>query len=294
MPKPESAAELDGSRRVPKPEWLKVRIASGAEFNQIRNTLRSSGLHTVCEEAKCPNIAECWKSKTATFLILGSTCTRHCAFCAVQSAKKGQALDAKEPQKIAGAIKKFGLRYAVLTSVDRDDLPDFGAAHFAECIKAAKAAGAKVEALIPDFQGNLDCLQKIVNAKPAVIGHNIEVVERLQHTARDARASYEQSLNILRNAKKLNKKIFTKSSIMLGLGETREEVLRAMDELIAAKVDFLTLGQYLQPNKQCPPVVDFIEPKKFGELKEIALGKGFKQVVAAPLARSSYKAAELF
>ncbi len=279
---------------MPKPEWLKVKIAGGEEFNQIRNTLHSSGLHTVCEEARCPNIAECWKSKTATFLILGSTCTRHCAFCAVQSAKKGTALDALEPKKIADAIKKFGLRYAVLTSVDRDDLPDFGALHFAECIKAANAAGAKVEALIPDFQGNCDCLQKVVEAKPAVIGHNIEVVERLQHVARDARAGYEQSLNVLLNAKKLNKKIFTKSSIMLGLGETREEVLRAMDDLIAAWVDFLTIGQYLQPNKESLPVAEFIEPMKFSELKEIALQKGFRRVIAGPLVRSSYKAAELF
>ena len=278
---------------MPKPEWLKVKIAGGEEFNQIRNTLRSSGLHTVCEEALCPNIAECWESKTATFLILGSVCTRHCAFCAVQSAKKGQALDAQEPQKIAGAVKKFGLRYAVLTSVDRDDLPDFGAAHFAECIKAAKAAGAKVEALIPDFQGNCDCLQKVVEAQPAVIGHNIEVVERLQHAARDARAGYGQSLNVLKNVKKLNKKIFTKSSIMLGLGETREEVLQAMDDLLSAGVDFLTVGQYLQPNKQCLPVVEFIEPKKFNELKEIALQKGFRRVIAGPLVRSSYKADEM-
>ncbi len=279
---------------MPKPEWLKVRIASGAEFKQIRDTLHSFGLHTVCEEARCPNIAECWKSKTATFLILGSVCTRHCAFCAVQSAKKGELVDALEPKKIADAVKKFGLRYAVLTSVDRDDLPNFGAAHFAECIKAANAAGAKVEALIPDFQGNIECLRAVVDAQPAVIGHNIEVVERLQHAARDARAGYGQSLNVLKNVKKLNKKIFIKSSIMLGLGETREEVLRAMDGLLSAGVDFLTLGQYLQPNKESLPVVEFVEPKKFEELKEAALQKGFKRVIAGPLVRSSYKAAELF
>ncbi len=279
---------------MPKPKWLKVKIAGGEEFNQIRNTLHSSGLHTVCEEARCPNIAECWKSKTATFLILGSTCTRHCAFCAVKSARKGQALDLQEPKKIAGAIKKFGLRYAVLTSVDRDDLPDFGALHFAECIKAANAAGAKVEALIPDFQGSIECLRAVVDAQPAVIGHNIEVVERLQAAARDARASYQQSLDVLRNVKKINQKIFTKSSIMLGLGESRQEVLHAMRDLLAAGVDFLTVGQYLQPNKKSLPVAGFIEPKKFDELKEIALQKGFRRVIAGPLVRSSYKAAELF
>ncbi|MBN2067489.1 MAG: lipoyl synthase, partial [Candidatus Diapherotrites archaeon] len=283
----------DGSRQLPKPPWLKVKIASGAEFNRVKGTLHESKLHTVCEEALCPNRAECWNSGTATFLILGQVCTRKCMFCAVQSARHGQNLDSKEPQHIARAVKEFGLECAVLTSVDRDDLPDLGAGHFARCIGAVKNAGASVEALIPDFQGSAACLRKIVEAGPDVIAHNIEVVERLQKTARDARASYKQSLGVLRKVKELNPKIFTKSSIMLGLGETREEVLQAMDSLLNAGVDFLTLGQYLQPNRKCIPVSEFIEPKQFNEFKEIALEKGFKKVLSGPLVRSSYRAAEL-
>ena len=276
-----------------KPHWLKVSIASGQEFKKVRNQLHGSGLHTVCEEAKCPNIAECWNSGTATFMVLGSTCTRNCPFCAVQSSKKGKPVDKGEPQKIAQAIKKFGLRYAVLTSVDRDDLPDFGSGHFAECIRAVKEAGTRVEALIPDFQGNLECLKKVVEAKPVVIGHNIEVVKSLQSIARDGRASYEMSLGVLKNVKKLDAEIFTKSSIMLGLGETGEETAQAMDDLLAAKADFLTLGQYLQSSKKNLPVHRFLKPEEFSQLKEIALQKGFERVESGPLVRSSYKAGDL-
>ncbi len=279
---------------MPKPSWLKVKIASGREFKKVRNELHASSLHTVCEEAKCPNIAECWNSGTATFIVLGKICTRNCHFCGVQSAKQGEALDKKEPEKITDAVKRFGLRYVVLTSVDRDDLPDFGALHFAECIKAVKAAGARVEALIPDFQGSTECLQKVIEARPDVIGHNIEVVERLQAIARDRRASYEQSLDVLRNAKKLNKMIFTKSSIMLGLGERRKEVEHTMDDLLAVECDLLTLGQYLQPSKRNLPVQRFLTPEEFAELKRIALQKGFKHVEAGPLVRSSYRAGAFF
>ena len=171
-----------------KPAWLKVKIASGQGFKSVRNTLHAHSLHTVCEEAKCPNIAECWNCRTATFMLLGRICTRNCLFCSVEMAKQGQQVDKGEGEKIASAVKKFGLRYVVLTSVDRDDLPDFGALHFAECIKAVKAAGTRVEALIPDFQGSIECLQKVIEAGPDVIGHNIEVVERLQAIARDSRA----------------------------------------------------------------------------------------------------------
>lgn len=276
-----------------KPHWLKVSIASGQEFKKVRNQLHGSSLNTVCEEAKCPNIAECWNSGTVTFMVLGSTCTRNCPFCAVQSSKKGEALDREEPQNIAQAVKKFGLRYVVLTSVDRDDLPDFGSGHFAECIRAVKEAGAGVEALIPDFQASVECLKKVVEAKPVVIGHNIEVVKRLQSIARDCKASYERSLGVLGNVKKLDAEIFTKSSIMLGLGETREETMQAMDDLLAAKVDFLTLGQYLQPSKRNLPVHSFLKPEEFSQLKETALQKGFKKVEAGPLVRSSYKAGDL-
>ncbi len=279
---------------MPKPAWLKVKIGAGTEFKRVRNALHAGSLHTVCEEALCPNRAECWNSGTATFLILGPVCTRNCLFCAVQSARQGQELDSREPEKIAQTVKEFGLSCAVLTSVDRDDLPDFGSGHFGRCIRAVKQVGARVEALIPDFQGSYKCLRKIVEAEPDAVGHNLEVVERLQSTARDARASYKQSLDVLRKVKKLNPNILTKSSIMLGLGEKREEILKAMDDLLNAKVDFLTMGQYLQPTKQALPVVRFIKPVQFEEYKKIALKKGFKKVLAGPLVRSSYKAAELF
>lgn len=277
-----------------KPAWLKVKIASGPGFKSTRNTLHAYSLHTVCEEAKCPNIAECWNCRTATFMLLGRICTRNCLFCSVEMAKQGQQVDKDEGEKIAAAVKKFGLRHVVLTSVDRDDLPDFGALHFAECIKAVKAAGARVEALIPDFQGSMECLQKVIEARPDVIGHNIEVVERLQAAARDSRASYEQSLNVLQNAKKLNKMVFTKSSIMLGLGERKKEVEHAMDDLLAVECDLLTLGQYLQPGKRNLSVQRFLKPEEFEEFKKTALHKGFKKVWAGPLVRSSYRAGELF
>jgi len=279
---------------VSKPMWLKVDIASGEKLRTVEKQLQGSKLYTVCEEAKCPNIGECWNSGTATFMVLGRVCTRNCLFCGVESAKKGQALDKEEPANIGKAIKSFGLRYAVLTSVDRDDLPDLGAGHFSNCIKAVKKEGVRVEALIPDFQGRKTCLQKIVEAKPNVIGHNLEVVERLQGFARDARASYRRSLKVLENVKKLDGGIFTKSSLMLGLGEEREEIEQAMDDLRSVECDFLTLGQYLQPSKKNLPVIEFVEPKVFEELREIAKGKGFRKVVSGPLVRSSYKAGDLF
>ncbi len=278
---------------MPKPVWLKVKIAAGSGFKNVRDALHANELHTVCEEAKCPNIAECWNSGTATFMVLGRVCTRNCLFCGVESARQGQQVESREPEKIAAAVKKFGLGYAVLTSVDRDDLPDFGADHFARCVRAVKASCARVEALIPDFQGSLGCLRKVIMAEPDVVGHNIEVVERLQAIARDARSSYRQSLAVLRNAKKLSGKIFTKSSVMLGLGEEKQEVLQAIDDLLAAGVDFLTIGQYLQPGKRNLPVVEFVKPEQFAQYRKIALRRGFRGVVAGPLVRSSYRAAEL-
>jgi lipoic acid synthetase len=271
--------------------WLKARLGGGEEFAAVRSHLRGSGLHTVCEEALCPNLGDCWNRGTATFLVLGGVCTRHCLFCAVRSGCSGETIDPSEPEKIACSVKRFGLRYVVLTSVDRDDLPDFGAGHFASCIsEIKKSRGAKVEALIPDFSGDIGSLRRIVEAGPDVIGHNIEVVERLQGTVRDARASYRQSLGVLANVKKLCSGILTKSSIMLGLGETKEEVLQAMRDLLGAGCDFLTIGQYLQPSKRNIPVQRFVTPAEFEEYREIALQMGFRGVESGPLVRSSYRA----
>ncbi|MCX6798879.1 MAG: lipoyl synthase [Candidatus Diapherotrites archaeon] len=276
---------------MPKPMWLKTKIGGGGEFAAVRSSLHGSGLHTVCEEALCPNLGDCWNRGTATFMVLGKVCTRHCLFCAVQSGACGQALESMEPCKIAEAVKKFGLRYVVLTSVDRDDLPDFGAGHFAQCVREIKnSAEAKVEVLIPDFNGNADCLRAIVEAKPDVIGHNIEVVERLQGIARDAKASYRQSLGVLKKIKEICSGVLTKSGIMLGLGETREEVLRVMKDLRVAGCDFLTIGQYLQPSKRNLPVQRYVPPAEFEELRQAALEMGFKGVEAGPLVRSSYRA----
>ncbi len=277
-----------------KPLWLKSEILSGGKSAAVVSQLRNSTLNTVCEEAKCPNRGECWKSGTATFILMGNICTRNCLFCAVQSGKKGQELDSREPEKLALAAKEMALKYVVLTSVDRDDLDDLGARHFAECIKAVKKSGIRVEALIPDFQGRKDCLEEIVQAKPDVIGHNIEVVERLQRTVRDSRASYEQSLQLLHNIKVLDPKIKTKSSIMLGLGETVEEVLQAMDDLGEVGCDFLTIGQYLQASKKNLPVHEYIKPEVFEGLKKAGLEKGFGFVASGPLVRSSFKAGEFF
>lgn len=277
-----------------KPLWLKSEILSGGKSALVVSQLKSSTLNTVCEEAKCPNRGECWRHGTATFILMGNICTRNCLFCAIQSGKKGQELDLQEPGNIALAAKEMGLKYVVLTSVDRDDLDDLGAGHFAECIKAVKQSGTRVEALIPDFQGRKDCLEKIVCAEPDVIGHNIEVVKRLQKIARDPRASYKQSLKLLHNIKVLNPKIKTKSSIMLGLGETREEVLQAMDDLRGVKCDFLTIGQYLQASKKNLLVHEYIEPEVFEGLKNAGLEKGFGFVASGPLVRSSFKAGEFF
>ena len=285
---------MEAKQVMRKPDWLKARLPSGSSAAMVAGRLRSGALNTVCEEAKCPNRGECWGHGTATFMVMGSVCTRSCGFCAVASAKQGEALDCGEPAKVAKAVEAMGLSYAVLTSVDRDDLSDLGAGHFAKCIKAVKGTGAKCEALIPDFQGRLDCLKKIVKAGPDVLGHNIEVVERLQKTARDARASYKQSLELLHNVKRLSPKMKTKSGLMLGLGESRNEVLAAMDDLRGVDCDFLTVGQYLQPTKKNIAVHEYIEPGVFAELEKAGLERGFGYVASGPLVRSSFMAGDLF
>lgn len=279
-----------------KPGWLKVLPPGGAGFAHVRTILRKNKLHTVCEEARCPNVHECWGGGTATFMLLGATCTRSCRFCAVRSAKQGEPVDPQEPENVARAVRELGLRYVVLTSVTRDDLPDGGAAHFAATIEAIERArlGAFVEALIPDFQGDPRALERVVAAEPAVIGHNLETVARLTPGVRDRRASYERSLHVLRTIKQLNPKIYTKSSLMLGLGEAEEEVLQAMRDLRAAGVDILTLGQYLRPTRWHLPVQEYITPERFARYRELGEELGFLYVASGPLVRSSYRAGEFF
>ena len=284
-------------QRLMKPEWLKIKLIVNDEFSNIKNTLKKHELHTVCESAHCPNISECWNGGTATFMLMGDTCTRGCRFCAVKTGNPMQKLDADEPRKLAKALAEIKLfDYVVLTSVNRDDLQDGGASHFAECIKEIKKEYPEiiVEVLIPDFNGKIEALRKIVDAKPEVIAHNIETVERLQRKARDARANYSQSLNVLENVKRLNPKIYTKSSIMLGLGECDEEVVQSMKDLRAINADILTIGQYLKPTDWHMPISDFVHPQKFQYFKEKALELGFLFCASGPFVRSSYRAGELF
>ena len=281
---------------IKKPEWLRIKAPSDNNYVNVKQTLSTLNLHTVCQEARCPNIAECWGSGTATLMIMGDLCTRHCRFCAVKSGYKPALPDPTEPLKVAKAIKEWGLKYVVITSVCRDDLEDGGAGHISNTVKAIKMLCPKtiVEPLIPDFQGNISSLEKIVSSKPEVISHNIETVLRLSPKIRDGRASYSQSLRVLKQIKEFNSEIFTKSSIMLGIGETDEEVMQTALDLRSAEVDILTIGQYLQPTYKHLPVVQYVTPETFKWFKETTERTGFKYVVAGPLVRSSYRAGELF
>lgn len=284
-------------QQLVKPEWLKIKLIKNKNFSGIKDALQKHNLHTVCESAHCPNISECWNTGTATFMLMGDVCTRGCKFCAVRTGSPMQKLDVDEPKKIAQALAEIRLfDYVVLTSVNRDDLEDGGASHFAECIKEIKKSYPKiiVEVLIPDFNGDTNSLKKIADAKPEVIAHNIETVERLQKKARDPRANYKQSLEVLENAKKINPKIYTKSSIMLGLGETDEEVVQSMRDLRAVDCSILTIGQYLRPSDWHLPVIQYIPPEKFGHFRQKAFELGFLSCAAGPFVRSSYKAGELF
>jgi lipoic acid synthetase len=280
---------------IRKPVWLRVRPPSGENYTKVKQSLRSLGLHTVCEEAKCPNISDCWGAGTATIMIMGDICSRGCRFCAVNSGKP-VLLDADEPERVARAIKEWGLRYVVITSVCRDDLEDGGAEHIAKTIKAIKDHCPKtiVEPLIPDFRGNEDSIKRVVESKPEVISHNIETVMRLTPKVRDARASYEQSLTVLKKIEDTDSVIFTKSSIMLGLGENEEEVIQTMKDLRSVGVNILTMGQYLQPNPKYLPVAEYVTPEKFNWLREIAESMGFAYVASGPLVRSSYRAGEFY
>lgn len=275
-----------------KPGWLKTRPPAGAKFQTLNEALHEYNLNTVCTGSRCPNLGDCWSRGAAAFMIMGSICTRNCRFCAVKKGKKGETLDPSEPLRIAEAVRKLSLRYVALTSVDRDDLIDGGAGHFAECIKAIKNMDTHiiVEALIPDFHGDAECLEKIIEAHPDVIGHNIEVVKEFQTAARDKRAGYGLSLEVLKKLKQMSSSAYTKSSLMLGLGETEEMVLRAMDDLRNAGVEILTLGQYLMPSKKHLEIKEYISPEKFAYYKKKAEDMGFISVVSGPFVRSSYMA----
>ena len=296
MPRYSRVLQINEERLDKKPEWLRVRYPTGENYQKIKGTLKEHDLHTVCEEANCPNVAECWGGGTATFMLMGDTCTRGCRFCMVKSGNPHGTLDIFEPLKVAKTIADLGLRYVVITSVDRDDLPDGGASHFEATIKAIKQHDANVitEVLIPDFQGNIDHLTKVVNAGPEVIAHNIETTEPLTPNVRDSRATYAQSLNVLKSIKELNSSIRSKSSIMLGLGETENDLLKTMKDLREAEVDILTLGQYLRPTKGHAPVREYVRPESFQYYKQVAEQLGFLYVAAGPFVRSSYRAGELF
>jgi len=272
-----------------KPEWLKVKIPSGESYSRMKEALGSS--HTVCEEAKCPNLGECWEKGTATFLIMGDICTRDCGYCNVKNGVPAK-VDIKEPEKIANIVKELGLRYVVITSVTRDDLKDGGARMFKETIKEIKkVSSAKIEVLTPDFKGDTAAIRSVLSAEPDVFGHNIETVERLFPLIRP-QADFKRSMIVLKRIKEIDPKQITKSGLMIGLGESKEEVIKTMRTLRMVGVDIVTIGQYLRPRPDLEPVKKYYTPEEFLEFKRIALDLGFKHVESAPLVRSSYHAEE--
>ena len=277
----------------PRPDWLKVRFFGGDNFQELKRIMRSLDLHTVCESARCPNQGECWEHRTATFMILGNICTRACGFCAVPSGRPAGPPEEDEPERVAEAVQRMNLRYAVVTSVNRDDQADGGSVIFARTIAAIRerVPGCRVEVLIPDFRGEWSALETVVAARPDVLNHNTETVPRLYREVRRV-ALYERSLELLNRAKRLAPQMPVKTGLMLGLGETREEVLQAMADLAAQGTDILTLGQYLQPTRDHLPVVRFVHPDEFAEYKRLGEQMGFRHVESGPLVRSSYHAFE--
>ena len=279
-----------------KPDWLRVRLVSGGRFADVQRTVHEHRLATVCEESMCPNMGECWNAGTATIMLMGHVCTRACRFCAVDTGNPRGWLDPEEPDNAARSVELMGLRYVVLTSVDRDDLADGGAGHYAACVRAIKARNPEtaVEALTPDFAGDLAAVAVVVASGVEVFAQNLETVRRLTPEVRDPRAGYDQTLRVLAHAgaaaTAAGRKVLVKSSLMLGLGETRDEVAEAMDDLRAAGVDLLTLGQYLRPTPNHLPVREFVHPDQFEAYRRLGLDKGFVEVVAGPLVRSSYRA----
>jgi len=286
-------AAPDGGNRVPrKPTWLRAKLASGAGFESVKNNVREHRLSTVCEEAKCPNIGECWNAGTATIMLMGAVCTRACRFCAVDTGNPRGWLDPEEPENVARSVELMGLKYVVLTSVNRDDLADGGAAHYAAAVRAIKRRnpGTAVEALTPDFQGVMGDVRTVLDSGLDVFAQNVETVRRLTHPVRDPRAGYEQTIEVLRAAKVHRPDVLTKTSLMLGLGESDEEIRETMNDLSAAAVDLLTLGQYLRPTPNHLAVERFVAPHEFDRYREWALALGFLECVSGPLVRSSYRA----
>lgn len=280
-----------------KPSWLRSEIPAGENYVRLKQMIKERGLHTICEEGKCPNLGECWGGGTATFMLMGDVCTRGCRFCNVLTRKQGSPLDPQEPFKVAEAACAMNLDYIVITSVDRDDLPDGGAAHFAATIEQIHLQSQEsilIEVLTPDFHGKLADVETVIRVKPTVYSHNLETVRALTPKVRDPRCSFDQSLQVLRHVKTIDATMITKSSLMLGLGETTDDVLSAMDDLRAAGVDILTLGQYLQPTTKHVLVSEFVTPEHFDFLAEEGRKRGFAFVAAGPLVRSSYRAGELF
>ena len=277
---------------APKPSWLRVRLGGGVRFQAVKQVVASHRLATVCEESHCPNIGECWENGTATIMLMGSVCTRACRFCAVDTGNPNGWLDPAEPQSAAESVRLMKLRYVVLTSVDRDDLPDGGAAHYAACVRAIKDVNpaTAVEALTPDFGGDLRALETLLDSGLEVFAQNLETVRRLTHSVRDPRAGYQQTLEVLAHAKRHRPALLTKSSLMLGLGETDDELREAMQDLRARQVDLLTLGQYLRPTAHHLPVARWVRPEEFEAHRRLGLSLGFREVASGPLVRSSYRA----
>jgi lipoic acid synthetase len=281
-------------KELPKrPDWLKVRIPTGPRYIELKTMMREQQLHTVCEEARCPNIGECWGHGTATFMILGDVCTRACRYCAVTSGRP-TTLDLTEPRRVAETVRSMGLQHAVVTSVDRDDLPDGGASLFAATIRKIHQLNPEcaVEVLTPDFQGRLDSIRIVLGARPEIFNHNIETVRRVFPSVRPGRSRYDTSLEVLRMAKKLNPNGLTKSGLMVGLGETRDEIVETMRDLRAVDVDILTIGQYLQPTGKHVAIDRYYHPDEFAQLREDGFALGFSHVESGPLVRSSYHAHE--
>ena len=282
--------------RVRKPDWLRVQLPHGEDYERVKAEVNALQLNTVCKEANCPNLAECWGAGTATIMILGDTCTRGCRFCNVKTGNPKGIVDWMEPVRVAEAVRDMGWKYLVVTAVDRDDLPDGGALIFANTVRAIheRVAGSRVEILSGDYRGDLDALNIVLDAAPDVFAHNLETVRRLTPRVRDKRAKYDQSLRILEHAKKFAPQRFTKTSIMVGLGENDEEVEQTMDDARSVGVDIFTIGQYLQPTKKHLPVDSFVTPEKFAQYARLGRSKGFHQVVSSPLSRSSYHAEQAF
>ncbi len=286
----------DGEEVLRKPPWLRVTLSESPKYGQVKSLVTKHKLATVCEEAKCPNMSECWSHGTATIMLMGAVCTRACKFCSVDTGNPKGWLDLDEPRKTAESVSIMQLEYVVLTSVDRDDLPDGGAKHYADSIREIKklCPTTKVEALTPDFSGNEACIDTILESGVDVFAQNVETVERLTYPVRDPRAGYWQTINLLKYVKEKRPDVITKTSLMLGLGETKEEVIQCMDDLHAAGVDVITYGQYLRPTMNHLPVIRYVTPEEFNEYREIGLKKGFLEIASGPMVRSSYRADRIF